>query len=76
MARVTTFVRASKERLGRHTDVTCGYTIFDKLGETFVQLDTYGSPERQRQGRVSQSLVLDAAATAELRKILKRAFGP
>jgi hypothetical protein len=43
-------------------------------GGCLLQLDTYGSDERQIPGKVSQSLQFDEHAAQELFSILRRAF--
>ena len=40
----------------------------------YLQIDTYGSPDRMMAGKVSQSIRLDARAAAELRVLIDRAF--
>jgi hypothetical protein len=57
-----------------HTDVECGYRIVGGGNETLLQLDTYGSDERQIPGKVSQSIQIDRTAAAALLQILWTAF--
>jgi hypothetical protein len=64
---------AGSER--RHGEVTCGYRWFDVRGKRILQLDTYGSDERQIPGKISQSIQLDKEGARELLAIVNRAFG-
>ena len=56
------------------THVECGYVIFDAGGKRFLQLETYGSDERQIPGKVSQTLQLDEDAAMRLAELIRRAF--
>lgn len=57
-----------------HEQVVCGYRATDIGGRRILQLETYGSENRQIPGKISQSLQLDEAAAGELKRILDRAF--
>jgi hypothetical protein len=39
-----------------------------------LQLDTYGSPERQIPGKTSQSIQLNAESAAELKRLIEKVF--
>jgi hypothetical protein len=65
--------RGGNER--RHGDVNCGYRWFDVDGQRILQLDTYGSDERQIPGKVSQSIQLDEQGARDLLSIIRRTFG-
>jgi hypothetical protein len=58
----------------QHSTCTAGWRLAERSGERVVQIDTYGSPERQDAGTVSQSLQLDEARARELVAILCQTF--
>lgn len=59
----------------KHTEVDCTYSIVgDDLGERWLQIDTYGSRDRQMTGKKSQSIRLAPGAIEELKKILSTEF--
>jgi hypothetical protein len=74
MARIAKYEQLANGNDKVHGPVLAGWKIFDAGGARLVQLDTYGSPDRQFRGKVSQSVQLDEASAVELVKILKRAF--
>lgn len=74
MALINRFTRLHKDRNHVHGPVECGYTIFEKGGQQYLQLDTYGSPERQIRGKTSQSIQLNAESARQLIALIKRAF--
>jgi hypothetical protein len=74
MALIREFTRIHKESHRVHDPVECGWTLFEINGTTLVQLETYGSSERQVVGKVSQSIQLDEAGAADLLRILRQAF--
>ena len=74
MALITQFAEIQKDTNQVHGEVECGYTIFERGGSTFLQLDTYGSRDRKFHGKVSQSIQLDSQSAAELQRLLRRAF--
>lgn len=64
----------ASERNAVHGEVDCGWRIFTSEGQTYLQMDTYGSAERELTGKVSQSVQIDGRAAAELLDILRLAF--
>jgi len=73
MATVTKITHQALERESVHSEVECTYDIVtDKDGHRFLQLDTYGSKERQMKGKKSQSIRLSQAAIDEIKAIIKR----
>lgn len=56
------------------TEVVCGYRRVHSDRGWLVQLDTYGSADRQIPGKVSQSLQLDDERARQLVAILRRSF--
>jgi hypothetical protein len=63
-----------KERHQVHGVVECGYTIFEDGGTRYLQLDTYGSQERQIPGKTSQSIQLNAESAAQLKTLIEKTF--
>lgn len=57
-----------------HGGVICGYKATEVEGLRILQLETYGSPDRQYPGKVSQSLQLDREAARQLKRILELSF--
>ena len=74
MARIVRFTRLPKDRVGRHTDVECGYAVVEVEGKQALLLETYGSDERAVPGKTSQSLLMDEDAASRLMKLLAQAF--
>lgn len=75
LARITRFEESGPVTSGRvHTEVECGYRIVNSGGQVLLQLDTYGSDQRQIPGKISQSLQLDADAALTLVRIVLTAF--
>jgi hypothetical protein len=77
MALVKVMTRMTKERQSVHAEVQCNYTVVTtSAGERYLQLDTYGSPDREMSGKTSQSLQFDrgAAAQLELGRIIAETF--
>lgn len=74
MALIRSLTKVNPGVSGRHRPTDCSYRWFDVDGERILQLDTYGSTERQDVGKVSQSIQLDRERAAELKKVLEQAF--
>ena len=74
MARIGVFTEMAGGDGNVHGEVECGYKIFVAHGQTYLQLDTYGSEERKLQGKVSQSIQLDVTSAAYLMGVLRRTF--
>ncbi|WP_141396450.1 MULTISPECIES: methionyl-tRNA formyltransferase [Sphingomonas] len=49
-----------------HTDVSAKLRLIELNGEKFVQIDTYGSDDRQEVGKQSQSVRLSKTAFDQL----------
>jgi len=74
MALIKSFTEKKPERDSRHTDAEATWYV-GGVGDTrFLQIDTYGSSDRQIAGKVSQSIRLDARAARDLRALIDRAF--
>ncbi len=57
----------------KHTEVEATYSIvLSENGEVCLQIDTYGSSDRQFPGKKSQSIRFAPEAINELREILRR----
>lgn len=66
--------KSDKERNSVHEVVESTYSVFEKYGEKFFQLDTYGSPDRKLKGKISQSIQLDKDSAEFLVKTLRNYF--
>lgn len=59
----------------RHTGTTCTYSVVrDEKGAAYLQIDTYGSSNRQIPGKKSQSIRFASQAVGELKQILRDEF--
>ena len=58
-----------------HTDVAAKLRLIELNGEKFVQIDTYGSDERQEIGKQSQSVRLSKNAFDQLVELGCKHFG-
>jgi hypothetical protein len=72
MAIVRRLERVTLDRDAKHSEVKdCTYSIFQgEDGSKSLQIDTYGSAERQIPGKKSQSIRFSPEAIKQLRKIL------
>jgi len=71
MALIETLSPVDRRRPKRHSAVEAGFQVFDAEGQTYFQIVTYGSTEREVTGVVSQTIQFGPEGIAELRKILK-----
>ncbi len=63
MAVIIQFKHEEQSRSSRHpTEVICKYFILERDGNKIIQLNTYGSTEREIPDKVSQTLQLDSSA--------------
>ena len=74
MARISDFQEVASGDDRVHSDVLCGYKVFSASGSRMIQLDTYGSNEREFTGKVSQSIQFDRSAAERLLVIIESAF--
>jgi hypothetical protein len=74
MARISKLVKAEKERHRLHTVVDCTYSTFHIDRTTYLQIDTYGTSERDVVGAVSQSIQFNRETAAQLKRILLEYF--
>ena len=58
-------------RNGVHEEAECIYTVFTgDDGQSYLQIDTYGSSRRQFRGKKSQTVQFGPEALAQLRVLL------
>jgi hypothetical protein len=74
MALIGEFSETQKERNQVHGVVECGYSIFEVEGARYLQLDTFGSTEREIPGKTSQSIQLNERSAAQLKTLIEKAF--
>ncbi|MFQ6145049.1 hypothetical protein ACLMNJ_18540 [Streptomyces seoulensis] len=74
MALIKEFQTVTSDTQRLHGPVTCGYRTFTVDGQRVLQLDTYGSTERQILNKISQSVQLDVDSARELLKIIEESF--
>ena len=66
--------RLDKERYNVHKPVQGTYTIFEKDGKKFFQLDTYGSVNRKMPEKISQSFQIDKETAIYFIDLLTKEF--
>ncbi|MEU2926239.1 hypothetical protein ABZ636_14515 [Streptomyces sp. NPDC007251] len=74
MALIDEFKSVSADVQRVHGPVTCGFRSFVVDGRRVLQLDTYGSTERQILDKVSQSIQLDVEGARKLVQIIQEVF--
>jgi hypothetical protein len=74
MALVSSLERTHKDRQTVHRPTRCLSSVFDADGQRFIQLDTYGSDEREHPDKVSQSVQFDQKAAGQLLKLIRESF--
>jgi hypothetical protein len=75
MALVKSFVRLPDGTGSPHpTTVECAWKSFDAGDQRILQLDTYGSDDRQIPGKISQTLQFDRDRAAELLRVIRTVF--
>jgi hypothetical protein len=70
MARIDILEEKEPLRTSVHSPVAATFDIFEKEGVTFLQIDTYGSDERQITGKITQSIQFGNEGLTKLRQIL------
>lgn len=63
-----------KERNVVHDPVQATYTVFEKDGKKYFQIDTYGRPNRDIPGKISQSIQIDRKSAIHLIELLASVF--
>lgn len=74
MAVLKKLERKSLAKVSTHTEVEGTYTIVHDAGEKYLQIDTYGSVEREIPGKKSQTLRLSRAVIEQLKVIIAENF--
>lgn len=70
MARITEWEFVSSPGGTRHTEVTATCRLVDVDGETYVQIDTFGSADRKLVGKTSQTMQISAGLIEEIARRL------
>lgn len=66
--------KIEKYRNTIHEKVHTTYTVFEKDGEKYVQLDTYGRIDRENPEKISQSFQIDRETAKFLIDIFSKEF--
>ena len=66
--------KIEKQRYTLHEEIEASYSIFEKNGRKYFQIDTYGSSSRVHTNKVSQSIQLDQNSVKALILLLKKEF--
>lgn len=75
MALVKDIKKGFKDKDNIHKPTDCNYfVVYNKKGEKFLQLDTYGSADREILGKVSQSMQFSPEAIKQLKELLSKEF--
>jgi hypothetical protein len=73
MALIRIVGNVTKQRHTVHNEIECFYSIFRSRGETYLQLDSYGSSERQGKN-ATQTIQLSRESAARLKRLIEEAF--
>ena len=74
MAIVRNLVQQQLEVEARHSEADCTYSLVSDRGYRCLQIDTYGSRDRQFPGKKSQSIRFSPEAVVQLKTILAKHF--
>ena len=75
MALVNNLLEGFKDRQNIHKQTeSTFFLVLDDKGKKYLQIDTYGSDDRQIPGKVSQSIQFSPDAIEQLKKILQEKF--
>lgn len=75
MAFIRKLEQKHMDRNSIHEEIEASYTVFERDGRTFLQIDSYGRTDREIPGKKSQTIQLDEVGAAQLYSILKSSFG-
>jgi hypothetical protein len=75
MAFIRRFEERKMERNSLHREIGATYSVFGIDDKRIVQIDTYGSVDREIPGKKSQTIQLDREGAEKLFLILKNEFG-
>lgn len=62
--------KVNKNRNTVQDEVNATYTVFEKFGDKYFQIDTYGRRDRIETEKASQIIQLDETSAKELVKLL------
>jgi hypothetical protein len=68
------FVKKERERYTIHDKIDSTYSIFNKDGEKYFQIDMYGRSSREMPGKISQSIQFDKVIAKKIVEILKKEY--
>ena len=71
---IKTMTKQDKARYSIQEEVEAKYSVFEKDGEKFFQIDTYGRSNRIETEKSSQIIQLDEGSAKELIKLLIKEF--
>ena len=71
---IKTMTKQDKARYSIQEEVEAKYSVFEKDGEKFFQIDTYGRSNRVETEKSSQIIQLDESSAKELIKLLVKEF--
>jgi hypothetical protein len=76
MARVSGFEQQTVHHSRLHpTETQCAYSVFEKGGQTYLQISSSGSSDRKNPGGgTTQTYQFDLGSARELRRIIGLAF--
>ena len=74
MAIIRNFKEEPASRDTKHTECSGKLRAIESGGERFIQIDTYGSADREMPGKVSQSLRLTQDAVNQIIKMAAKHF--
>ena len=69
-----TIKKVDKDKCAVHEKVQATYSVFEKTGQKYFQIDTYGKSDREIPGKISQSFQLDKESAKFLVEKLKKEF--
>lgn len=71
---IKNMTKQDKARYSIQEEVEAKYSVFEKDGEKFFQIDTYGRSNRVETEKSSQIIQLDESSAKELIKLLVKEF--
>lgn len=71
---IKTMTKQDKSRYSIQEEVEAKYSVFEKGGEKFFQIDTYGRSNRVETEKSSQIIQLDESSAKDLIKLLIKEF--
>ena len=75
MAFVESIAQDNRPFRSLHKTADCRYTVGRNHGQRILQLNSYGSPDREVPGQPSQILQFDEKSARQLFDIFKAEFG-